>query len=38
MGRVTCHVSMSLDGFIGGPNQSLEDPLGVGGRQLLQWH
>jgi dihydrofolate reductase len=38
MGRVTCHLSMSLDGFIGGPNQSLEDPLGVGGRQLLQWH
>jgi len=38
MGRVTCHVSMSLDGFIGGPDQSLENPLGVGGRQLLQWH
>jgi dihydrofolate reductase len=38
MGRVTCHVSMSIDGFIGGPDQSLADPLGVGGRQLLQWH
>lgn len=28
---------MSLDGFIGGPNQSLDDPVGVGGMQLLQW-
>ena len=28
---------MSLDGFIGGPEQSLENPLGVGGMQLLQW-
>ena len=37
MSRVTCHVSMSLDGFIGGPDQSLDNPLGVGGMQLLQW-
>jgi dihydrofolate reductase len=37
MGRVTCHVSMSIDGFIGGPDQSLDDPIGVGGMQLLQW-
>jgi dihydrofolate reductase len=28
---------MSLDGFIAGPDQSLKDPVGVGGRQLLQW-
>ena len=28
---------MSLDGFIGGPDQSLAEPLGVGGMQLLQW-
>lgn len=28
---------MSLDGFISGPDQSLDDPLGVGGMQLLQW-
>jgi dihydrofolate reductase len=38
MSRVTCHVSMSLDGLIGGPDQSPDDPLGVGGMQLLQWH
>ena len=37
MSRVTCHVSMSLDGFIGGPDQSLDDPVGVGGMQLLRW-
>ena len=38
MSRVTCHLSVSLDGFIGGPDQSEDDPLGVGGMQLLQWH
>ena len=37
MSRVTCHLSMSLDGFIGGPDQSLDNPVGVGGMQLLQW-
>ncbi len=37
MNRVTCHVSMSLDGFIAGPEQSLDDPIGLGGMQLLQW-
>jgi dihydrofolate reductase len=37
MSRVTCHVSMSIDGYIGGPDQSLDNPLGVGGMQLLSW-
>lgn len=37
MSRVTCHLSISLDGFIAAPDQSLHDPIGVGGRQLLQW-
>jgi dihydrofolate reductase len=37
MSRVTCHVSMSLDGYIGGPSQSSDYPLGVGGMQLLSW-
>jgi len=37
MSRVTCHLSMSLDGFIGGPDQSLDNPVGVGGLQLLDW-
>jgi dihydrofolate reductase len=38
MPRITSHLSMSLDGYIAGPDQSLQEPLGVGGRQLLQWH
>lgn len=29
--------SVSLDGYGAGPNQSLEDPLGVGGPELHQW-
>jgi dihydrofolate reductase len=37
MGHVTCHLSMSLDGYIAGPDQSRDDPVGVGGMQLLQW-
>lgn len=28
---------MSLDGFVAGPDQSLENPLGVGGMQLHEW-
>ncbi len=29
--------SMSLDGFGAGPEQSLENPLGVGGMALHEW-
>ncbi len=28
---------MSLDGFVAGPNPSVQDPLGVGGEQLHEW-
>jgi dihydrofolate reductase len=28
---------MSLDGFVAGPRQSLQDPLGVGGEKLHEW-
>ena len=28
---------MSLDGFVAGPNPTLEDPLGKGGEQLHEW-
>ena len=38
MSIVTCHVSISLDGFIAGPDQSLENPIGIGGLRLHQWH
>jgi dihydrofolate reductase len=37
MSSVTCHISMSLDGFVAGPNQSLENPLGEGGERLHEW-
>jgi dihydrofolate reductase len=37
MSKVTCQISMSLDGFVAGPNQSVENPLGEGGMRLHQW-
>jgi len=38
MTDTTCHMSMSLDGFVAGPNQSRENPLGVGGIEVHRWH
>jgi dihydrofolate reductase len=37
MGRVRFHISVSLDGFSAGPDQSEENPLGVGGEELHRW-
>ena len=37
MNSVTCHISISLDGFVAGPNQSVENPIGEGGMRLHQW-
>jgi dihydrofolate reductase len=37
MGKVRFFISMSLDGFVAGPNQSESDPLGVGGLKLHDW-
>ncbi len=37
MGQVRFSVAVSLDGFMAGPDQSVEDPLGKGGMQLHQW-
>ena len=37
MGLVICQISISLDGFVAGPNQSLENPIGEGGMRLHQW-
>jgi hypothetical protein len=34
----TCHMSISLDGFVAGPDQSRENPLGKRGRELHGWH
>jgi dihydrofolate reductase len=38
MTRTICHMSISLDGFVAGPNQSRENPLGIGGLRLHRWH
>ena len=37
MPKLRFNISMSLDGFVAGPNQSLETPLGVGGEGLHEW-
>jgi dihydrofolate reductase len=37
MGKVTCQISVSLDGFVAGPNQSIENPIGEGGMRLHGW-
>jgi dihydrofolate reductase len=37
MSRLRFRISMSLDGYVAGPRQSLEDPLGVGGERLHEW-
>lgn len=38
MSLIACHVSISLDGFLAGPDQSRDNPIGVGGLKLHQWH
>jgi dihydrofolate reductase len=37
MSSITSQLSMSLDGYVAGPNQSLENPIGEGGMDLHQW-
>jgi dihydrofolate reductase len=37
MGKLTFEISMSVDGFVAGPNQTLEEPLGQGGEGLHEW-
>lgn len=37
MSSVTCQISISLDGYVAGPEQSAEDPLGKGGMRLHEW-
>ena len=38
MPLVTSHLSISLDGFVAGPDQSQQDPVGVNGLRLHDWH
>jgi dihydrofolate reductase len=37
MARLKLDISMSLDGFVAGPDQTLEQPLGEGGERLHEW-
>jgi len=37
MSRLRFRISVSLDGFVAGPNQSLQEPLGTGGERLHVW-
>ena len=37
MSRFRLRISMSLDGFVAGPHQSVENPLGIGGMRLHEW-
>jgi dihydrofolate reductase len=38
MGKVIVELSMSLDGFVAGPNDGPENGLGDGGERLFQWY
>jgi len=35
--KLRLDITMSLDGFVAGPNASLDDPLGEGGMRLHEW-
>ena len=37
MAKLRLNITMSLDGFVAGPDQSEEDPIGVGGQELHEW-
>jgi dihydrofolate reductase len=37
MSKVRAHISTSLDGYVAGPNQSHDNPLGEGGESLHDW-
>ncbi|MEL4318343.1 dihydrofolate reductase family protein [Leifsonia sp. YIM 134122] len=38
MPLTTCHMSISLDGFVAGPDQSIDQGLGTRGIELHRWH
>jgi dihydrofolate reductase len=35
--KLRLNISMSLDGFVAGPDQSVDNPLGIGGMRLHEW-
>ncbi|WP_045822837.1 dihydrofolate reductase family protein [Williamsia herbipolensis] len=38
MSRTHLSMSMSADGFVAGPQQSADHPLGIGGQRVHAWH
>ena len=37
MSKLKLQITMSLDGYVAGPNQSVKNPLGEGGEKLHEW-
>jgi dihydrofolate reductase len=37
MSKLKLNITMSLDGYVAGPDQSIEHPLGIGGERLHEW-
>jgi dihydrofolate reductase len=37
MSKLKLNITMSIDGFVAGPDQSREHPLGIGGEELHDW-
>ena len=37
MAKIRLYMSMSLDGYVTGPRDSVSDPMGVGGFRLFNW-
>jgi dihydrofolate reductase len=37
MSSVKCQISTSIDGFVAGPKQSIDNPIGEGGMRLHEW-
>jgi dihydrofolate reductase len=37
MSKLRVQIAISLDGYVAGPEQSLDNPLGIGGEQLHEW-
>ena len=38
MTKTNLSMSISADGYVAGPGQCEEQPLGIGGRELHDWH
>lgn len=37
MSKLRCSITTSLDGYVAGPNQGVDNPLGEGGINLHDW-